>query len=165
MAIARFPYFTNFSSLFQEMERMRSEMDRVFTGFMDRAPLAADSGVLPALNVIEEGDRILVQAELPGVRPEDLEITVEGNTLSLRGERKREEMGNVSYHRRERATGNFQKALTLPVEIDPETVVAKCEHGVLKLVLPRAERARPRKIPVRTGQDMSDSASIVDISS
>ena len=140
-------------------------MDRVFAGLAGRAPLAADSGVFPALNVIEDSEKILVEAELPGVKPEDIEISVEGRTLSIRGERKREEVGNVSYHRRERAAGIFQKALTLPVEINPEAVEAKCEHGVLKLVLPKAEHAKPRKIPVRTGGALSNSASIVDISS
>lgn len=165
MAVVRLPYFTGFPSLFQEMERMRSEMDRVFAGHMGRAPLAADSGVFPALNVIEESDKLLVEAELPGVKPEDIEISVEGGTLSIRGERKREDVGNVSYHRRERSAGKFHKALTLAVEINPEGVDAKCENGVLKLVLPKADHAKPRKIPVRTGGALSDSGSIVDISS
>lgn len=151
MAMVRFPSFGDFPGLFQEMERMKSEMDRLFAGLMGRAPLSAlDSGVFPALRVIEEGDRVLVRAELPGFRPEDIEISIEGATLTLRGERKREDMGNVSYHRRERATGKFQRALTLPVEINADAVEAKCEHGVLKLILPKAEHARPRKIPVLT---------------
>jgi len=165
MAIVRFPNFSYFPSLFQEMERLRSEMDRLFTGLMERAPLTVDSGVFPALNVIEENGKILVNAELPGVKPEDIEISVEGNTLSLRGERKREDLGNVSYHRRERTAGKFQRALTLPVEINAEAVEAKCVHGVLKLVLPKAEHARAKKIPVLSGRKTSDSASIVDISS
>lgn len=166
MVTVRFPSFGAFPSLFQEMERMRSEMDRLFAGFMGRAPLSAlDSGVFPALNVIEENERILVHAELPGVRPEDIDISIEGNTLTLRGERKREDPGNASYHRRERTAGKFQKALTLPVEVNPDAVEAKCEHGVLKLVLPKAEHAKPKKIPVLTGRAADASAAIVDVSS
>jgi HSP20 family protein len=166
MEMVRFPSFGDFPSLFQEMERMRSEMDRLFAGFMGRAPLtAADSGVFPALHVIEESERLLVHAELPGVRPEDIEISIEGNTLTLRGERKMEDVGSVSYHRRERAAGRFQKALTLPVEVNPDAVEAKCEHGMLKLVLPKAEHAKPKKIPVLTGRAADPSAAIVDVSS
>ncbi len=166
MAMVRFPSFGAFPNLFQEMERMRSEMDRLFAGIMGRAPLSAlDSGVFPALNVIEESERILVHAELPGVRPEDVEISIEGNTLTLRGERKRDDLGNVSYHRRERAAGRFQKALTLPVEVNPDGVEAKCKHGVLKLVLPKAEHAKPKKIPVLAARAADASTAVVDISS
>ncbi len=164
MAMVRFPSFGTFPGLFQEMERMKSEMDRLFAGFMGRAPLSAvDSGVSPALNVIEESDRFLVDAELPGVRPEDIEVSIEGNTLTLRGERKKEDLGNVSHHRRERGAGKFQKALTLPAEINPDAVEAKFEHGVLKLVLPKAEHAKPKKIPVLTGRATEASTSVVDI--
>lgn len=153
MVPVRFPTFTSFPSIFQEMEDMRRRMERMFSSFLGQTPFAAGSGVFPALNVIEEGDNIIVQAELPGVKPEDLEILVEGNTLTLSGERKTDGFGDgkASYHRRERAAGRFRKALTLPVEINPEGVQAKCEHGVLRLVLPKAEHAKPRKIQVTTG--------------
>lgn len=141
-------------------------MDRLFAGFMGRAPLGAlGSDVFPALKVIEENDKILVLAELPGIRPEDIEISLEGATLTLRGERKREELGNVSYHRRERVAGKFQRALTLPVEVNPDAVEATCEHGVLKLILPKAEHVKPKKIPVLTGREAEASTAIVDISS
>lgn len=150
MAVVRFSSYSNFPTPFQKLERMKREMDRVFAGFIPQSPLSAGSGVFPALNVIEDGDKIFVRAVLPGVKPEDIEISVEGNTLNLRGERKMEDLEKVTYHRRERVVGTFQKALTLPVEINPEAVEAKCEHGVLKLVLPKAEHAKPKRIPVRT---------------
>ena len=150
MAIIHFPSYTGFPGFLTEMEGVRNEMDRALSGFRGRTHLKADSGVFPALNVIEESDRILVNMELPGVKPEDIDISVEGNTLNLRGERKRDELENVTYHRRERPEGRFHKALTLPVEINHEAVEAKFELGVLKLVLPKAEDAKPRKIPVRT---------------
>lgn len=151
MAVIRFPAFGNELGLVQEMSRISREMDRLISGMRGRVPLMGGLGAFPAMNVIDENDRILVYAELPGVKPEDIEVSVEGSNLSLRGERRREDLGNVGYHRRERPAGKFQKSLTLPVEIKPEAVEAQCEHGVLKLTLPKAEHARPRKIEVRTG--------------
>jgi HSP20 family protein len=92
METVRFSNYANFPSPFQEMERMKSEMDRIFAGLMGQSPLTADSGVFSALNVIEDSAKVLVHAELPGVKPEDIEISVEGNTLSLRGERRRDDV-------------------------------------------------------------------------
>lgn len=165
MALVRFPHFNHFQSLFQEMERMRNEMDQMLSSFMGRSPFAVDSGVFPALNVFEDGDVIRINAELPGVKPDDLEISVQGNTLLLRGSRRVDGMDSVNYHRRERASGEFRKALTLPADINQDAVEARFEHGVLKLVLPKAEHAKPKKIPVRTGHEMPGSDSVVDISS
>jgi len=165
MASVRFPNYANFPKIFQEMERMKNEMDRIFAGLMGESRFTTGAGVFPALNVIEGSDNLVVHAELPGVKPEDLEISIEGTTLNLRGERRGDDLGKVSYHRRERAAGKFQRALTLPVEINPEAVEAKCEHGVLKLTLPKAEHAKPRKITVRTDEAISNSSSIVDVSS
>lgn len=165
MTMLRFPNFRNFQSLFQEVERMKSEMDRMLAGVMGRSPLAVDSGVFPALNVFEDGGKIHVNAELPGVKPEDIEISVQGNTLTIRGSRRLDGMESVNYHRRERTSGEFHKALTLPVDINQDAVEAKCEHGVLKLVLPKAEYAKPKKIPVRTGNELSGPDSVVDVSS
>lgn len=151
MVPVRFPSFMSFPAIFQEMERMKRDMDRLLSPFMRQVP--ADSGVFPPLNVIEEEDSIVVQAELPGVKPEDIEISLEGNTLILSGERKLSGFGDgkVSFHRRERAEGRFRKAITLPVEINADAVEARCEHGILKLVLPKAEHAKPKKIQVLTG--------------
>jgi len=158
-----FPSYTSFPSLSRVMERIRSEMDHLFADFMRGGPLAADTGTFPALNVIEEGDKILIHAQVPGVEAENIEISVQGNTLSVRGERGMEQIGDVKYHRRERAAGNFQRAVRLPAEIDADAVEATCEHGVLKLVLPKIQAARMRKIPISRGQDRGDSTSIVDI--
>lgn len=165
MASVRFPSYANHPKIFQEMERMKNEMDRIFASVMGESRLATGAGVFPALNVMEDSDNLVVHAELPGVKPEDLEISIEGTTLNLRGERRSDDLGEVSYHRQERATGKFHRAVTLPVEINPETVEAKCEHGVLKLTLPKAEHVKPKKITVRTGEAISNSSSIVDVSS
>jgi len=150
MAIIRYPSFTDFTNPFREMARLQREMDRVLSAFTGRAPAAVTSGVFPALNITSDNDNIYVHAEIPGIKPEDLDISVEGNTLTIRGGRQSENVENVSYHRRERRTGRFQKAVTLPDEINAEAVKAQCNSGALKLVLPKAEQAKPRKITVKS---------------
>lgn len=150
MAIIRYPNMFGFTRPLEELARMRREMDRLFSQFAGRGPLAVDSGVFPAVNVSGDASNIYVQAELPGVKSEDLEISVEGNTLTLRGERKPDTATNVNYHRRERRAGKFHKAISLPDEINAEAVQATYKDGVLKLVLPKAEHAKPRKIAVKT---------------
>lgn len=149
MAIIRYPRFSPFENPFSEMERLKREMDRLFSDAMGRGPAGMGSGVFPALNVSEDGDKVYVHAELPGFKPDDIEISVEKDTLSLRGERKTEEVENASYHRRERRTGKFQKALTLPYDINVEAVDANFKDGVLKLVLPKAEHVKPKKITIK----------------
>ncbi|MCK8600930.1 Hsp20/alpha crystallin family protein [Desulfoferrobacter suflitae] len=149
MAIIRYPSFTEWRNPLLEMERLRKEMDRLFVDAMGRGPAALASGVFPALNVFEDADKLYVQAELPGFKSDDIDISVEKNTLSLRGERKSEDVANVSYHRRERRTGKFHKALTLPYDVNAESVEAHFKDGVLKLVLPKAEHAKPKKISIK----------------
>jgi HSP20 family protein len=130
---------------------MKREMDRLYAGLMGREGLgSAGSGVFPPLNVREDGENVYVCAEIPGIDPQDLDISVHGNTLTLRGERKMESPDNVSFHRKERLAGTFHKSVTLPVEVAAEKVCADCKDGVLKLVLPKAEDAKPRKITVKS---------------
>ncbi len=150
MAIVRYPRLYDYSNPFQELERMRREMDRVFTGLMGEGGHRMSSGVYPAVNIYEGGESFFVEAELPGIRSEDLDIAVEGNTLTLRGQRKGDEEESVSYHRRERMPGTFHKAVTLPSDVDSEKVTAQSRNGVLRLVLPKAAHAKPRKITVKT---------------
>jgi HSP20 family protein len=150
MALIRFPEFTDFRNPFQELSRVRREMDRLLSDLVSGSPSTIRSGVFPAVNVSEDANNIYVYAEIPGIKADGLDITVEGNTLSLRGERAREDVANASYHRRERRAGSFHKAINLPAEINADAVVAECKHGVLKLVLPKAEHAKPKKIAVKT---------------
>ena len=150
MALIRYRGYPEFRNPFQELSKLRSEMDRLFADVMGGTPFTATSGVYPALNVTEDADKLYVRAELPGIKAEDIDISVEGTTLTLRGERKPDSTANVSYHRRERKAGRFHKALTLPYEISHEGVVAECRNGVLKLTLPKSEQAKPKKIAVKS---------------
>lgn len=130
---------------FNEVERFHHDLERWFGG------ASAASG-FPRLNVYKNADGALLTAELPGVKPETLDISVSGNTVVLKGERPApvEEEGRV--HRRERGCGKFERALELPFRVDAEKVEARCENGVLELRLPRAESDKPRKVSVKAVQ-------------
>ncbi len=133
------------------MDQWKKEMDRLFADFTGRTVPYHRPGVFPPLNVSEDHDKLYVSSELPGIEPDDIEIHVEGDTLTIRGERKLPEAGEgVNYHRREREGGRFRRIVTLPARIDPSGVVAGFKNGVLNIVLPKAAEARPRQIKVRT---------------
>lgn len=92
-----------------------------------------------------------MSSELPGIEPGDIDISVEGETLTLRGERKLPETGEgVNYHRREREAGRFRRIVSLPARIDPDGVEAVFKNGVLRIVLPKAAEARPKQVKVKT---------------
>ncbi len=133
------------------MEQWKQEMDRLFSDFTGRSVAPHRAGVFPPLNVSEDSEKLYVSSELPGIEPDDIEVHVEGDTLTLRGERKLPEAGEgVNYHRREREGGRFRRIVTLPVRIDPNGVEAAFKNGVLNIVLPKAAEARARQIKVRT---------------
>lgn len=153
MAIIRYPNWLrpDFSSALDDVERARRQMDRLLSAFTrSGSDTPVVSGVFPPLTVSEDGDKISVEAEIPGIKPEDLNISVVGKTLTLSGEKKQEEAENVCFHRKERKWGSFRKALTLPDEVNADGVHAECKDGMLKIVLPKAEQAKPKKITIKS---------------
>ncbi len=132
---------------FHELQR---EVDRVLDTIGVSTPRTALARAFPALNIWDEGDALLAEAELPGLKSEDLEILAQGNTLTLKGTRRSADADNSVYHRRERETGEFSRAISLPVDIDAEHVEATLRDGILTLRLPKAEAAKPRKVTVNT---------------
>lgn len=106
------------------------------------------SGAYPPLNVFRKGDDLVVIAEVPGIRKSDLQIQIKGNTIRIAGRKSVEYGQNAGLHRRERLSGGFDRALTLPVEIDADSVKAEYRDGILALYLPRAERDKPRTISI-----------------
>ena len=129
-------------------------MDRLLTGFFGPAAdglLPAMFRNQPAVNVWEREDALLVEMEVPGVKSEDLDISVAGGELSIRIQRPDVAQEGVTYHRRERPVGALQRVLRLPVEVDADRVEAQIRDGVLTITLPKAESAKPRKINVATG--------------
>jgi HSP20 family protein len=129
---------------------LRREMDELFDRFGTFAPLAARHP-FPAVNLYETSDAYVLTAEVPGVAPEDLEISLEGSTVTLRGERKLAAEEGANVHRSERPVGSFRRAIDLPVTIDGEKVEAVHRLGVLTLRLPKAPEYRPRQISVKAG--------------
>lgn len=105
----------------------------------------------PAVDIREEPDRYVIQADLPGVDPKDIEITMENGMLTLRGERKleKEESGD-NYKRVERAYGTFYRRFSLPDTADPERIEAQGRNGVLEIILPKQEKVQPRRISVKS---------------
>jgi len=141
------------------LSQLRSELDRVFSdvfngNLADRPWLQRGGGGprgqgFPAVNVWEDEANLYAEAELPGLRMEDLELLVQGNELTIKVEGRSREQEGVTYHRRERGSGPFCGLVRLPVEIDVDKVEAELENGVLTVKLPKAASARPRKIQVR----------------
>jgi HSP20 family protein len=150
MAIIRWSDHPGILKPFQELDRLRKEMDRLYSNVMGGSLATPRGGVFPALNVSEKGENLYVRAELPGINPDDIEISVEGETLTLKGERKLGEPEGVSYHRRERESGRFRRILTLPSKIATDEVEASFKNGVLEIVLPKAKEALPRQISVKS---------------
>jgi HSP20 family protein len=137
------------SSLWGHLQDLQGEMNRLFDRWGTSTGLWG-APTFPALNVWEESDQVLVEAELPGLDLKDLEIYVTGgNQLTLKGERKPLALEKGVWHRRERSFGSFSRTLTLPFPVDPEKVEAKLENGVLLVRLAKHESARPRKIQVK----------------
>ncbi len=128
---------------------LRREMDRLLDEFgVNRLRNAWRPVAYPALNIWDEGEALAVEAEVPGVRREDLEVTTMGSELTIRGRR---EVGEArTFHRQERGAGEFSRVITLPVEVNPDAVEATLKDGVLFLRLPKAETARPRKITLKS---------------
>ena len=131
-------------------ELLQRRMDRLFQGAFSPESSPWQVGVYPLVNLSEDRDHIYVRAELPGVKAEDLEITVQDLSLILRGERKiASEEKQVNYQRRERESGFFRRVLALPSRVNPDKVEATCKDGVLTIKLAKPEEVKPRKIQVK----------------
>lgn len=142
--------YTGWRSAGREMERLRREMNRLFSEWPTRAAWGSAPSY-PAINVWTDEDGAVVTAELPGLEPDDLDISVEEDTLTMRGERHMEEKDGVTYHRRERRYGSFVRTFRLPFRVAADQVEATFKSGVLNIVLPRAEEEKPKRISVRAG--------------
>jgi HSP20 family protein len=151
MALIRWYERPTFPRSLDVMGQLKREMDRLFSDFTDRGVSPHRSGVFPPVNVSEDTENLYVSSELAGIEPGDIDISVEGETLTLRGERKLPETGEgVNYHRREREAGRFRRIISLPARINPDGVEAAFKNGVLKIVLPKAAEARPKQVSVKT---------------
>lgn len=142
--------YAGWTSPRRDLERLRREMNRLFSDWPEQARWSTASSY-PAMNVWTDENSAIVTAELPGVDMDKIDISVEDDTLTVRGERQPEEKEGASYHRRERRFGSFVRSFRLPFRVDAEEVEATFKNGVLNIVLPRAEEEKPKKISVRAG--------------
>jgi HSP20 family protein len=134
------------------LRRVDSVLDEAFSSwpFQSGHNGSLTSSWLPACDVFEDKEAVKIVLEIPGVRPEDVKISLENDLLTIRGEKRQQaEEKSERVHRYERSYGNFQRTFSPPTTVDPEKVAATCEHGILTVTIPKAERARPREIPVK----------------
>jgi HSP20 family protein len=142
-------------------ERAQTQFDRLFAhalglhGQWQSATGTSTPAWAPALNISERKDAHLVTVELPGVKLDDLEITLEDGLLTIQGERQfTSESSEEQFHRVERSSGAFRRAITLPAHVEADTVEASMEDGVLQILVPKAEEAQPKRIQINPGGQM-----------
>jgi HSP20 family protein len=145
------PSRPTFEGAYVDADQLRTDMLRLLDVLSDGTARDVSAGVFPPVNVTQDDDHFYVRAEIPGIDPKDLSISAVRNRLSISGARQiAKEQERVSYHRKERAEGSFDRALTLPGEVDSERVEARYVDGVLTVTLPKAEVAKPRQIKVKS---------------
>jgi len=150
MAIVRFEPFCGPSAAQNQFDRFLREAFAPAFG----ASEASTRTWAPPVDIYEDGDNLVLKAELPGINPEEVEIRVEDNTLYLKGERKFEkEVKEQSYHRVERSYGAFTRTFSLPNSIDADKVSASYKDGVLTLTMPKKEEAKPKTIKIEVSKN------------
>jgi HSP20 family protein len=152
MAIVRWEPFRDLMGLQERMNRLFDESYRGTRTAGNADEWALGGSWAPAVDIYEQDGNIVMKAELPGVDPKAVDIRLENNTLTLRGERKLDkEVKEDNYHRVERAYGTFSRSFTLPTVVDQGNIKAEYKDGVLKLTLPKREEAKPRQIQINVG--------------
>jgi HSP20 family protein len=135
----------------QLLDQWRREMDQLYTPTRDDETRVVGSSWAPAVDIKEEPDCYVLHADIPGVRPEDIDISMDKGVLTIRGERRHAaEESKEGYHRRERQHGVFMRRFSLPETVDAEAISAASKDGVLELVLPKTAEPQPRKIEVKS---------------
>lgn len=139
-------------TIWRPLQELRKEMDRIFQEFFGRSYFPAERFEIewaPAVDVSETEDAIIVKADLPGVKPEDIEINIVDNVLTIRGEKKREaEEKKENFYRVERFYGSFMRAIQLPTEVEVDKVKAQYKDGVLKITLPKKPEEKKKVIKI-----------------
>ena len=148
MAMVRWEPVRDLLTLSERMNRM---LDPNFRG--NDEDWALGGSWAPAVDIYEKDGNIVLKAELPGVDPKDVDVRVENNLLTLRGERKFDnEVKRDNYHRVERSYGSFSRSFTLPNVVDTQNIKAEYRDGVLHMTLPKREEAKPRQIQINVGK-------------
>lgn len=141
------PAVTRFDP-FRDITTLRDEMNRLFNRTVGEG-VSSGSAWTPAVDIFDTDQAIVLRAELPGLTPEDIDIEIDDNVLTLKGERRFEEtVQEGRYYRLERAYGHFQRNITLPQGVKADEISASFDNGVLSVRVPKADEVRPRKIAV-----------------
>jgi len=141
------------SAPYTELNRIRNEINRIFQDpFSMMTPsMSFFEGWEPTIDVYEDKDKLTVKAELPGMKKEDIAVSLEGSTLTVSGERKQEqEHKEGETYRSERFFGRFQRSITLSQQVDPKKIQANYKDGVLTITLPKSEEAKRKQIEIKT---------------
>jgi HSP20 family protein len=135
-----------------DVDQMRRDMARLTDALAHGAMTGTGAHLFPLVNVTQDKENFYVRAELPGVKPADLSVSIVDRKVSISGKRDlRAEGETVSYHRREREGGAFSRTVELPSPVDRDRVDAQLRNGLLSIVIPLAEETKPRQIAVKTG--------------
>lgn len=139
---------------FREVVALQNRMNSLFRDLSgnESNDVLTTANFVPAVDIYEDEHKVVLKLEVPGIKQEDLDVRVENNTLTVRGERKFEkEEKEENFHRLERRYGSFYRAFTLPNTVDTEHIDASCENGVLQLTLNKKAEAKPKQIKVNVG--------------
>ena len=135
----------------EERELLRREMSRLYEDPRGTSGQEPRAGVFPLINVTQDRDHLYIRAELPGITADALSITATDNTLAIAGQRTLPtEEAKASYHRREREAGAFSRTISLPMEIAVDKVSARYSDGILTIVVPKTETAKPKRIKIQS---------------
>lgn len=134
---------------FRDLMSMRDDFDRLFESFFGGMPVIREDFWTPSVDIIENNGNIEVKAEIPGMKKEDIKVTVRDNVLSIAGERKQEhETKEKTFHRIESYYGEFSRSIRLPSDVEADKIKAIYKDGILNITLPKPESAKPKKIEV-----------------
>lgn len=157
--LTRYDRWTNgvgLASTLGWMEELRRDMDRMFEDF-ERSFAPSSSWLFgnvdgwPDFELLDEGERFVIRAEVPGMKESDLEVTYDRGAVSIRGRRDASVPEGWTVHRKERASYELSRMISLPAAIDPDGATATLKAGVLEIVLPKAPEARPRRLEIKSG--------------
>lgn len=137
---------------FKELSSLREEIDRLFDSFFGRTSLFREKELSfsPAIDVEETDNSFIVKAEVPGMKKEDIKVTIDEDGITISGERKKEkEEKGKTYHRIEMAYGKFKRYIPFPKEVEPDKAKAKYKDGILEIEVPKSEKAKPKEIEIK----------------
>ncbi len=141
---------------FREVQALQNRVNSLFRDFSESDSAMTTASFVPPVDIYEDEKKVLLKLEVPGIEEKDLDVSVENNTLTVKGERKLEkEEKEENFHRVERRYGSFFRAFTLPPTVDTEHVKADYHNGILKLELTKKPEAQPKQIKVNVGKSLA----------